>query len=154
MAKKKYFDYEQLNHEIEKIIDKGYMPPTRLYKFQEGRTRIVVSNELRGAGFIRSYEEALKFVKRKDKNAKYSKKEYKAELKSLQDALGSLRTERGVTRENRKRLLEVVKGAGIDGKKYSTKKLNDAVKEAQRLVKEGNYKSPQFYEFLTDILES
>lgn len=151
---KKYYTPEKLNEEIEKMIDKGFMPPTRLYKFQEGRTRIVVGNELMGAGFIRSYDEAVKFLQRKDKSAVFTEAEYKKELKSLQDTLGKQRSYQGVVRENRARLLDITKSAGIEGKKYSTKKLYDAVKEAQKRVQEGNYKSPQFYEFLTDILES
>lgn len=151
---KKYYTPEKLNEEIEKMIDKGFMPPTRLYKFQEGHTRIVIGNELMGSGFIRTYDEALKFIKRKDKNAIYTLKEYKQELRSLQDSLGRLRTEQGVTRANRARLLEILKSAGIDGRKYTTQQMNTAVKLAQDRVRDEKAKSPQFYEYLTDALES
>lgn len=151
---KKYYTYEKLNEEIEKIIDKGFIPPTRLYKFQEGRTSIIVGNELMGAGFIRSYEETVKFLERKGLSENYSKARYTEELHELQDDLGKLRTERGVTSENRKRLLDIVAEAGVNGKKFSTKRLNDAVKEAQKRVMEGNNNSPQFYEFLKDELDA
>lgn len=151
---KKYYGVERLNEEISKIENKGFTPPTRLYRNQEGLTAIVIGNELKNAGYIRTYEEALQYIQRKDENASYSREQYEEDLERLQDRLKGERTYLGVSRRNRTRLLKTLEDAGIDGKNLTTKKMYEAVKEAGERVRDEKAKSPQFYEYLRDILES
>ena len=157
--RKKYYSAEELNRHIERIIEEGYTPPTRLQRYQEGRKSIVVSNELMGAGFIRTYDEMVKFMQRRHEKP-FEKSKYESMLISLQEDLGIQRTYQGFIREERKRLSAIVTdmdnmlGTTTNIKKYNTKFLYDAVKEANLRVKESNAKSPLFYEFLHEILSS
>lgn len=144
-----YYTAERLNDEIDKILDAGFTPKTRFYSVSEGLDRIVIGNELPRAGYIRTYDEAKKFIEKR-LGESYSKEEYEKDLKTLQDKLGGNKTYKTFLRKRRKELLNILKDAGVDGSKYSTKRMYDAVKEAQRKVDEGNYTSPKFYELLKD----
>ena len=154
---KKYYTAEKLNEHIERIIDSGFMPPTRLYRFQEGRTAIVIGNELQGAGFIRTYEETVKFMEKR-KLFPLTEVQYNEQLKLLQDDLGALRTSQGVLRAERKRLISIIEdmdeylGTKTNYKKTNTKKLYEAVKQANLSIKGPTVNSPKFYEYLHEIL--
>lgn len=158
---KVYWDYKKLNQEMEKIDQAGYQMPTRLYRVQEGRTDIVIQNDLKGAGLIRSYEEAKQFMERKfgDNFQGYTREEYNQQIKSLQDALGRERSYQGEVREQRSQLNNIVNdmndelGTDINPSRLTTKDLYNAVKQANQMVKDSNAKSPMFYEYLADILE-
>lgn len=159
---KQYWDYERLNKEMSKIEQAGYQMPTRLYRIQEGRTTVVVDNTLPNSGHIRSYDEARAYVERKEgSNFKgYTREEYDKTIRDLQDALGKERSYQGEIRAQRAQLHGIVEDMNkaldrqVDPSLFTTKELYDAVKEANNRVKESNAKSPQFYEYLIDILEN
>ena len=159
---KVYWDYEKLNTELKKIEDAGYALPTRYSFIQEGRTRIIIQNDLKNAGYIRSYDEAVRYQKRVmgSNYQEYTPQQYQADIKELQDALGSQRSYQGTTKANRKQLLDILDRMNDDqlthfrGKDFTTKELYGAVKAANDRVKESNAKSPQFYEYLVDELHS
>lgn len=158
---KVYWDYKKLNEEMEKIDREGYQMPTRLYRVQEGRTDIVIQNDLKGAGLIRSYDEAKQFMERKfgDNFQGYTLEDYNRQIKSLQDALGRERSYQGEVREQRSQLINIVNdmndelGTDVNASRLTTKDLYNAVKQANQMVKDSNAKSPMFYEYLADILE-
>lgn len=157
-----YWDYEKLNQELQKIENAGYALPTRYSFIQEGRTRVIIQNDLKNAGYIRSYDEAVRYQKRVMGSSyqEYTPQQYEADIKELQDALGSKRSYTGTTKANRKQLLDILDRMNDDqltnfrGKDFTTKELYDAVKAANDRVKESNAKSPQFYEYLVDELHT
>lgn len=159
---KQYWSAERLNKEMQKIEQSGYQMPTKLYRVQSGHTTVVVHNSLVNAGHIRSYEEARAFVQRVegDKFTGYTLEEYNRTIKDLQDTLGRERSYQGEIREQRSQLNGIVEdmnkalGREVDPKLFTTKELYNAVKQANEMVKESNAKSPQFYEYLIDILEN
>jgi len=158
---KAYWDAEKLNKHLQQIEDAGYSLPTQTYRIQAGRTNIVISNELKNAGYVRSYDEAVDFMKRAygDRYQTYTLEEYEKDLRSLQDALGGERSYQGEIRAQRSRLNDIVYDmndyldTSYNPKELTTKELYDAVKQANEMVKESNAKSPMFYEYLADILE-
>ena len=131
---KVYWDYKKLNQEMEKIDQAGYQMPTRLYRVQEGRTDVVIQNDLKGAGLIRSYDEAKQFMERKfgDNFQGYTREEYNQQIKSLQDALGRERSYQGEVREQRSQLNNIVNdmndelGTDINPSRLTTKDLYNA----------------------------
>ena len=159
---KVYWDAEKLNKHLQQIEDAGFSLPTQTYRIQAGRTNIVISNELKNAGYIRSYKEAVDFMKRAygEKYQEYTLKDYEQDLRSLQDALGEERSYQGEIKAQRSRLNDIVYDMNdylnttYNPKELTTKELYDAVKQAGQMVKENNAKSPLFYEYLADILES
>lgn len=158
---KTYWDAERLNREIDKIENAGFNPPTKLSYIQEGRTNIVVGNELKGAGHIRTYDEAVKYQEKVfgDKFTGYSFEDYQKDIKSLQDVLGGERSYQGEIKAQRKQLDNIIQdlnnemGTNYSIKGLSTIELYDAVKLANQMVKDSNANSPMFYEYLSDILE-
>ena len=166
----KYYTAEKINQEIEKMIDMGYTPPTRLQRVQEGRKIIIVDNSLVGAGFIRTYDEAKRYFQRRyGKNQDYTLQEYEQSIKELnyylrggyeeggEKALPEL-TFKQVEKKERERLktmledLETVTGKKYDVNNYDVKKLHEAIKEAGQRVLNSHANSPKFYEYLSDIL--
>lgn len=158
---KTYYTAERLNQEIDKIKLQGYTIPTTKYYIQEGHTRIVIGNDLKNAGYIRTYAQAVDYLKRVygDKYIDYTAEMYESDLRSLQDVLGGERTYKGELRRQRKQLVNIIKdmnnemGTNYNPSNYSTKELYDMVKLAYQRETDSNAKSPQFYEFLVDILE-
>ena len=164
---KVYWDYKKLNEEMHKIDEAGYQMPTRMVRIQEGRTDIVIQNDLKSAGLIRSYDEAKQFMERKyGSNLKepYTLERYNQQIRELQDELGAERSYQGEVREQRAQLLNIVQDATTyDGElderlynKYSklnTQELYSAVKQANQMVKDSKSQSPNFYEYLIDILD-
>lgn len=161
---KQYWAAEKLNENLRKIANAGFALPTQQYRVQSGLTRVVIGNELRNAGMIRTYQESVDFLKRTygDKYIEYTESEYKQDLKRLQDILGRERSYQGEVIEQRSRLIDIVKDAFDDQyesavppkiKRFSTIDLYNAVKQAAQMVKDTNAKSPMFYEYLVDILE-
>ena len=158
---KKYWDAKRLNEELRKIDMAGYQLPTKLYRVQSGLTRIVISNELKNAGYIRTYEESVEYQRRYygAKFEGYSEKQYIEDIKQLQIILGSERSYQGEVRAQRSRLLDIVSDMNeamdknLNVSKLTTKELHSAVQQASRMVKDTNSGSPMFYEYLADILE-
>ena len=158
---KKYWDAQKLNEELRKIDMAGYQLPTKLYRVQSGLTRVVISNELKNAGYIRTYEESVEYQRRYygEKFEGYSEKQYIEDIKQLQNVLGSERSYQGEVRAQRGRLLDIVSdmneamNTNVDVSKLTTKELYDAVKQASQMLKDTNSGSPMFYEYLADILE-
>ena len=159
----KYYTAEQINREIEKMIEGGYTPPTRLQRVQEGRKILIVDNSLMGAGFVRTYEQARKYFQRRHgKDKEYTKAEYKESLKELNEFLQSDEkpelTFKQVESRERQRIklilddLETVTGKHYNIEDYDTKALNEAIKEAGQRVLEKHSNSPKFYEYLSDII--
>ena len=158
---KNYWDAERLNANLKKMEDTGYMLPTTRIYIQEGLTRIVIANDLKNAGYIRTYEQAVSFLKRKYKEnyKEYTIKEYQKEVKELQDRLQQERSYQGEIRHQRARMQEIVDDmnefmdTNISIKNLTTAELYKAIKDANQMVKDSNAKSPMFYEYLADILE-
>lgn len=164
---KKYWSAERLNQEMQKIEQAGYQMPTRMVRIQESRTAIIVDNSLVNAGHIRSYEEAYNYMARVrgEKFRGYTLEQYNAALRELQDELGSERSFAGEVREQRSQLLNILKDTLTDSmgntdnylmnkyKHLNTQELYNAVKQANQMVKDSHAKSPQFYEYLVDILD-
>lgn len=154
---KKYLSAEQMNQQIERIIEAGFVPPTRIYKNQEGKSAIVVGNEMYGAGFVRTFEETNRYLERRG-FAPMSKAEYTSALHGLQNALGQQRTATGVTRAYRDRIKDIVSdmekalGVHLDLKHFSTADLYNAVKNASQEAQDAS--SGYFYEFLYDEIRS
>lgn len=158
---KQYYTAERLNEEIDKIRQKGFTIPTTKYYIQEGHTRIVIGNDLKNAGYIRTYEQAVDYLKRVygDRYVDYTPEMYEFDIKSLQDVLGSERTYHGEIRHQRAQLLNIISdmnrelGTKFSAKGLRTDELYNAVKTANEMVKDSNANSPMFYEYLSDILE-
>ena len=158
---KKYYTAEKLNLEMKKIGEAGFQIPTTMYRIQEGHTRIIISNDLKNAGYIRTYDEAVAFLKRVygESYQEYTIKQYEQELKSIQDDLGIERTYQGEVRAQRAQIRNIVEdmdkymGTKTDIKSMTTQDLYNAIKLAGQMVKDSNANSPMFYEYLSDILE-
>ena len=170
---KRYWDYKKLNEEMRKIDEAGYQMPTRMVRIQEGRGDIIIQNDLKGAGLIRSYDEAKQFMERKyGSNLKepYTLERYNQQIRELQDELGAERSYQGEVCEQRAQLLNILKDATtytdsttnkqvFDSdlynkyKRLNTQQLYDAVKQANQMVKDSKSQSPNFYEYLIDILD-
>lgn len=157
MAYKKYLSAEQMNAQIEKTISAGFIPPTRIQKYQEGRTAIVVGNEMYGAGFVRTFEETNRYLERRGLSP-MSKADYKSALHGLQEALGRQRTATGVVRAYRDRIKDIVSdmenelGVHLDLKHFSTADLYNAIKNASQEAQDAS--SGYFYEFLYEVIRS
>lgn len=157
MAYKTYLSAAKMNAQIEKTIEEGFIPPTRIQKYQEGRTAIIVENELYGAGFIRTFAETNRYLASRGM-APMSKAEYSSALHGLQEALGPQRTASGVKEAYRDRIKDIVSdmekalGVHLDLKHFSTIDLYNAVKNAS--VEAQDASSGYFYEFLYDEIRS
>lgn len=157
---KNYWNAEQLNKQVSKIIEEGYNPPTQLYRIQQRFARVVINNSLRNPGYIRTYSETNEFLLKQygERAHLLSEKEYNSILKELQDSLGKERSFQGVVREQRRALLDIVEDMNefldtdVKVNRLTTKQLYDAVKAAGIAAKNDSKGSPSFYEYLADIL--
>ena len=107
---KQYWSAEKLNKQLSKIEQAGLMLPTTTYRVQSGHTRVVIANDLKNAGYVRSYEESVAFQKRAygENYQEYTLAEYEKDLLSLQDTLGGQRSYQGVIHYQRERLFNIV----------------------------------------------
>lgn len=156
---KKYLSANQMNQQIERMIDAGFVPPTRLAKYQEGHTAIVVENDLDvyGAGFVRTFEETNRYLERRGMEP-MSRQQYRTELQKLQNKLGKERTYTGVVEAYRKRIKDIVSDMNkelevhLDIKHFSTADLYNAIKNASQEAQDAS--SGYFYEFLYEEIRS
>ena len=162
MARKRLpFSISQFNRNIEEITSKGYMYPTQMSYESTIHSRIIVPPELKGAGKIRTYKEAIQYANKRgvDLEKFYSHDDYIQELKELRIYLGKKFTPKGFYEEKRKGYQAQIDDAfqiggysfSIDN--YTTEDLRDILTEAWNRAKDDPDGSPTFYEHLMEVLK-
>lgn len=160
-SKKLPFSIAQFNRNIEEITSKGYTYPTQMRYESTIHSRILVPPELKGAGKIRTYKEAIEYANKRgvDLAKFYSHDDYIQELKELKEYLGKKFTPKGFYKEKREGYKAQIEDAfqesaydfNIDN--YTTENLREILNEAWNRAKEDPDGSPTFYEHLMEVLK-
>lgn len=156
------FSISQFNRNIEEITSKGYTYPTQMRYESTIHSRILVPPELKGAGKVRTYKEAIEYANKRgvDLAKFYSHDDYIQELKELKEYLGKKFTPKGFYQDRRENYKAQIEDAfqknytdGYDIESFTTEELREVLNEAWKRAKDDPDGSPTFYEHLMEVLK-
>lgn len=150
----------QLNKLINRIKSEGWTYPTEYAYISDAFARIVIPSGRKGAGTIRTMEQANNYLIKKygSEAILFTQEEYDEELTNLRSVLSDSLTYRDYMRKERKNMIEIIEeameqtGEYIDVRQFSNEQMKDAIENASRDAKNDSRGSPQFYEYLMSYL--
>ena len=150
----------QLNKLINRIKSEGWTYPTEYAYISDAFARIVIPSGRKGAGTIRTMEEANNYLIKKygSEAILFTQEEYDEELTNLRSVLSDSLTYRDYMRKERQNMIEIIEeamdntGEYVDVRNISNEQMKDAIEHASRDAKNDSRGSPQFYEYLMSYL--
>lgn len=150
----------QLNKLINRIKSEGWTYPTEYAYISDAFARIVIPSGRKGAGTIRTMEQANNYLIKKygSEAILFTQEEYDEELTNLRSVLSDSITYRDYMRKERKNMIEIIEeamdntGEYVDVQNISNEQMKDAIEHASRDAKNDSRGSPQFYEYLMSYL--
>lgn len=150
----------QLNKLINRIKSEGWTYPTEYAYVSDAFARIVIPSGRKGAGTIRTMEQANDYLIKKygSEAILFTEEEYDEELTNLRSVLSDSLTYRDYMRKERQNMIEIIEeamdntGEYIDVRNISNEQMKDAIEHASRDAKNDSRGSPQFYEYLMAYL--
>ena len=150
----------QLNKLINRIKSEGWTYPTEYAYISDAFARIVIPSGRKGAGTIRTMEQANNYLIKKygSEAILFTQEEYDEELTNLRSVLSDSLTYRDYMRKERQSMIEIIEeamdntGEYVDVRNISNEQMKDAIERASRDAKNDSRGSPQFYEYLMSYL--
>lgn len=150
----------QLNKLIRRIKSEGWTYPTEYAYVSDAFARIVIPSGRKGAGTIRTMEQANDYLIKKygSEAILFTEEEYDEELTSLRSVLSDSLTYRNFMHKARQNMIEIIEeamdntGTYVDVRNISNEQMKDAIEQASYDAKNDSRGSPQFYEYLMSYL--
>ena len=150
----------QLNKLINRIKSEGWTYPTEYAYISDAFARIVIPSGRKGAGTIRTMEQANNYLIKKygSEAILFTQEEYDEELTNLRSVLSDSLTYRDYMRKERQSMIEIIEeamdntGEYVDVRNISNEQMKDAIEHASHDAKNDSRGSPQFYEYLMSYL--
>lgn len=150
----------QLNKLINRLKSEGWTYPTEYAYISDAFARIVIPSGRKGAGTIRTMEQANNYLIKKygSEAILFTQEEYDEELTNLRSVLSDSLTYRDYMHKERQNMIEIIEeamdntGEYVDVRNISNEQMKDAIERASRDAKNDSRGSPQFYEYLMSYL--
>lgn len=150
----------QLNKLINRIKSEGWTYPTEYAYVSDAFARIVIPSGRKGAGTIRTMEQANNYLIKKygSEAVLFTQEEYDEELTNLRSVLSDSLTYHDYMRKERQNMIEIIEeamdntGEYVDVRNISNEQMKDAIERASRDAKNDSRGSPTFYEYLMSYL--
>lgn len=150
----------QLNKLINRIKSEGWTYPTEYAYISDAFARIVIPSGRKGAGTIRTMEQANDYLIKKygSEAILFTQEEYDEELTSLRSVLSDRLTYSNYMKKERQNMIEIIEeamdntGEYVDVRNISNEQMKEAIERASRDAKNDSRGSPQFYEYLMSYL--
>lgn len=150
----------QLNKLINRLKSEGWTYPTEYAYISDAFARIVIPSGRKGAGTIRTMEQANNYLIKKygSEAILFTQEEYDEELTNLRSVLSDSLTYRDYMHKERQNMIEIIEeamnntGEYVDVLNISNEQMKDAIERASRDAKNDSRGSPQFYEYLMSYL--
>lgn len=150
----------QLNKLINRIKSEGWTYPTEYAYISDAFARIVIPSGRKGAGTIRTMEQANDYLIKKygSEAILFTQEEYDEELTNLRSVISDRLTYRNYMRQERKKMIEIIEEAMdatdeyVDVRNISNEKMKWAIEQASRDSRKDSRGSPKFYEYLMAYL--